>query len=264
MSFLRTPLAKAGLLLSLLLPLSAGAAAGQATTERSASPWQMSRPEMERSLARYETVATSGPGDRDTRMRARQEAALLRSRLTDGDFQPGDRVVLYVEGEPALSDTFVVSQERALQLPLLGEIPLRGVLRAELQPYLQQQIARQIRNPVVRAQSMMRLAVFGGVGRPGFYLIPSSELLTEVIMAAGGPANGARMNKVYVERGGQRIWQGAALQDAIIEGRTLDQLSLRAGDRVVVPTGTSLSNVNQVAWIASTLVSLGYLLTRAF
>jgi hypothetical protein len=83
-------------------------------------------------------------------------------------------------------------------------------------------------------------------------------------MTAGGPVSNAKMNKIYVERGGQRIWQGAAMQDAIIEGRTLDQLSLRAGDRVVVPTRTDARALRDGIWVVSTAVSLGLLITRLF
>src|SRR5712692_3561181 len=39
---------------------------------------------------------------------AHAEAALIRSRLDGGDFQMGDRILLKVEGERQLSDTFTV------------------------------------------------------------------------------------------------------------------------------------------------------------
>src|SRR5213596_640664 len=46
-----------------------------------------------------------------------QRAAAIRARLADGDFQPGDRVLLRVDSEPALSDTFTVTPGRTLALP---------------------------------------------------------------------------------------------------------------------------------------------------
>ena len=196
---------------------------------------EMSRHELEELLVRYEQTAQSRSSSEEMRARARNEVALIRDRLSEGDFRTGDQINLVVEGEPELSDTFIVDRDRKLVLPTIGEIPLDGVLRSELEQHLEQEIGRQIRDPVVYTTSTVRLMVDGAVGQPGFYAVPSSQLITETVMAAGGPTRNARIRKIYVERDGRKIWRGEALQDAIVEGRTLDQLNLQAGDRVVVP-----------------------------
>src|SRR2546425_1957900 len=59
------------------------------------------------------------------------EATLVRARLTEGDFQPGDRILLLVEGEKELSDTFTVGPQRDILLPNTGTVSLQGVLRSE-------------------------------------------------------------------------------------------------------------------------------------
>ncbi len=56
-------------------------------------------------------------------------------------------------------------------------------------------------------------------------------------MAAGGPAANANIDAIRVERGDSRVWEGDRLQQAMIEGRTLDQLNVRAGDRIFIPEG---------------------------
>src|SRR5438093_10094081 len=50
-------------------------------------------------LARLERAGASGQAG----------ASLIRTRLESGDFQAGDRIVIRVEGEPQLTDTFVVT-----------------------------------------------------------------------------------------------------------------------------------------------------------
>ena len=40
-----------------------------------------------------------------------------------------------------------------------------------------------------------------------------------------------------VEREGVSVWEGRSLQAAMVDGRTLDQLNLRAGDHLIVPPG---------------------------
>ncbi len=216
----------------------------------------MTRPELQELLTSYEQLAQSPSASADQRARARYESTLIRARLRDGDFQTGDRVALRVMGEPALSDTFVVNRERMLDLPDIGEIPLHGVLRSELQDHLTRELGRKIRDPMVRAHTMIRLSIEGAVGQPGFYVRPTDEVLTDALMAAGGPADQAAIRRMRIERAGEPIWAGDALQQAIIEGRTLDQLNLRAGDRIIVPQRTNYLR-SEYIYAFSLLLSLG-------
>ena len=54
-------------------------------------------------------------------------------------------------------------------------------------------------------------------------------------MLAGGPMATAGLDKVRIRRGAEEIWNATRLREATIEGRTLDQLSVRAGDSIIVP-----------------------------
>lgn len=55
-------------------------------------------------------------------------------------------------------------------------------------------------------------------------------------MMAGGPARAADLLEIQIQRREkEKVWEGQAMQDAISQGRTVDALSLRAGDRFFVP-----------------------------
>ncbi len=196
---------------------------------------QVTRPDLESLLRRLEQAAASTTYSEPVRERARAEAALIRTRLTDGDFQVGDRISLVVEGETALSDTFAVMAGRVLRLPAVGDIGLSGVLRSELEEHLTKALGQFLRGPVVRARSLIRLSLLGDVARPGFYVLPTDMVLTDALMHAGGPGGSARVDRIRVERRGQLVWSEEALRTAMAEGRTIDQLNLQAGDEVVVP-----------------------------
>lgn len=196
---------------------------------------EMTREQLQTVLERYEQAAASSGYSRGIREQARREADLIRARLSEGDFQVGDRIVLQVRGGQFFSDTLVVEPGRTVRVTDIGEIPLSGVLRSELEEHLTNELARYIRQPQVEAQSLIRVAVMGDVNRPGFMVLPASMLLEDALMAAGGPSREADLDDIRIERGGERIWTGAALQEALVEGRTLDQLNLRAGDRIEVP-----------------------------
>lgn len=236
-------------------------------------------------------AADSGAGLQATRLAlqsltqrdsSRSDAAAIHARLTEGDFQQGDRVLLSVEGEPQfpdrpvpvqqlrtierqLSDTFTVGSGRELVLPVIGPISLRGVLRAELQPYLTQEIARFVKDPVVHAKGLIRVSVAGAVAKPGFYFVPTDAALSDALTAAGGPTQEAKLNKVRIERAGKRILQGNALRLAFTEGRTFDAMNLRAGDSFVVPgySGHVYENVRLLATLLSIPVAI-YTLTRIY
>jgi protein involved in polysaccharide export with SLBB domain len=178
-----------------------------------------------------------------TRLRAQAaaEAAGIDRRLALGDFRPGDRLFIAVAGEEALKgDTFTVSQNRDVTLPIVGNMPLTGVLRSDVEPYTKKYIATYLRNPVVRAQPLIPISVFGKVLLPGFFTAPTGLPLTQVLtLYAHGPAADANLAGVTISRDGQVIWSGAALTRAMSEGRTLDQLGIRAGDRIDVPGGAT-------------------------
>src|SRR2546425_10492231 len=117
---------------------------------------------------------------------AAREAAAIRTRLARGDFRVGDRILLIVEGEKELSDTFTVGLGGQLTLPLIGNLPLEGVLRAELQDHLIHRLPPNLRDPEVRTRAFVRLSVQGAVTHPGYYGVPADALLSDALMAAGG------------------------------------------------------------------------------
>jgi protein involved in polysaccharide export with SLBB domain len=156
-------------------------------------------------------------------------------RVWPGGFQSGDRIILSVEGEKALTDTFVVRSGTVLDLPAIGVIPLTGVRREEIQPYLTTVIARFVRDPVVRARSLLRVAVLGEVGKPGFYILPADAIVADALTSAGGVTREARMNKFHVDRDGKPMIENHMLLEAITRGATIGELGVEPGDQFVVP-----------------------------
>jgi protein involved in polysaccharide export with SLBB domain len=250
-----------GALLVFIGFVAVGAEAQTATTSDSPR-LHATRAELEQLLAVYEQrAATSGAGTED-RISSQADAAMVRHRLQEGDFQAGDEVTVFVDGHAEISETYTVDPSRSILIPGVGAVPLRGVLRSELDDYLSNYLGQYVRNPRVRAGSTIRLMVLGSVGSPGFYSVPSHALVTDVIAAAGGTGANSRLTRIRIERDGRRLMSESELQDAIIEGRTLDQLNVRAGDRVVVPEARSVQVREILSWTGaiSSVVWLIYLL----
>jgi len=244
----------------LVAGLAAAAHMSSATAQQPTQTWdagrlQLTRTELEQLLARYQQAGDSETYSDAFRVRAQSEADLVRRRLEQGDFQVGDQVYIVIEGEPAAPGATVfpgsltVGPDRMLAIPGMGELSLQKVLRSELNDVVQAHVARYVKDPVVRTQALVRVAITGQVARPGFLLLPAESLLADAIMAAGGPLATAGLDRVHIVRGSERIWDGDVLQQAIADGRTIDQMSLRSGDQMVVPgdAGTRSASILRVA-----------------
>ncbi|HEX9346376.1 MAG TPA: polysaccharide biosynthesis/export family protein [Gemmatimonadales bacterium] len=209
-------------------------------------------------LARLERAGASGQA----------AASLIRTRLESGDFQAGDRIAIRVEGEPQLTDTFVVTTGAAggggpqLELPQVGVVSLQGVLRSELKGRLETHLAQFLRNPAVQVQPLIRLLIDGEVVRPGYYAAAPQHPLADVITEAGGLTQRAKAAGMRVERGATSIWSGAPLRDALGRGYSIDQLNLRAGDRLFVPTRGDSERTVRIIGVLVTIPLAIFTITR--
>jgi protein involved in polysaccharide export with SLBB domain len=242
-----------------------------------------SRADLDELLRRLLGMAATGHYDQGVSPAfVRAETAYIRQRLEEGDFHVGDRILTAVDmavpsampagpagksSEQQLSDTFTVGPSQELTLPVVGVVSLRGVLRAELEPRLADEIARYIRDPVVHAHALVGLALAGEFTRPGYYNVPADAVIPAVLMAAGGTTHEAKLNKLKIQRNGKTIWQGDALRQAIATGRTVDDLTLLPGDAIVAPRGGSFAGLYGSAQLLGVLLSIPvtiYTLTRIF
>ncbi len=160
----------------------------------------------------------------------------LAAQTPGTPFQAGDRIFLKVEGDSALSDTFTVVTGPAVRLPEIGEISLAGIPRSDLESHMTRELGRYLKDPVVEAHALIRVSVLGELTRPGYYAVPVDLVLADALMVAGGATKDARVDQLRIFRGDAPLWSGSQLQAQIARGATLDQLGMKAGDRIQVPS----------------------------
>ena len=216
------------------LSSSVGSIPAAAALQASSDARVTTRSQIDSAIVEAERVANSPGYSATIRDLKRREIALLKSRLTEGDLKPGDQIILSVQGEKELNDTFTVSAGRYVTLPGVADVSLRGVLRSELAEHLAGELRRYLKDPIVHVRTTVRLSVLGMVTKPGFYQMPSEATIGDAIMVAGGPVGGVDPAKTRVQRGGVEIMSPEAFSAALAEGRTLDQTSLQAGDEILV------------------------------
>jgi protein involved in polysaccharide export with SLBB domain len=228
-----------------------------AVSAQTSSPYA-TRSALRASLDSAERRADEKSLGAEARARYREEGLQLRRRLEQGDFGAGDRVVLAVDGQPTLSDTFTVRADGMLEVRELPPVSLKGVLRSELESTMSRHLAQYLRDVRVRATPLVRIAILGSVMRPGFLTLAPDVLLSDAIMLAGGPTGEADLQRTSVRRGSEVRVSEAIARVAIREGWTLDAMGVRAGDEIVVGKRKS-TNWNQI--LTTSIMAIGAVAT---
>jgi len=186
-------------------------------------------------------------------------ASAQEARTAGADeFRTGDRIVLRVEGEQQLTDTFTVREGPAIELPAIGRVSLAGVRRDDLEPFLTRQLGKYLKSPVLRARALVRVGILGELARPGFYNVPADALVSDLLNAAGGPTKDSKMEKARVERAGTTVVTSDSLRKAFARGLTVAQVGLHSGDDMMVPRGSDPEHVWRVIAIVVTIPAAIY------
>jgi polysaccharide export outer membrane protein len=173
----------------------------------------------------------------------------------------GDRIQVNVFNAAELSGEFQVAVDGTVNLPWLGIISVRGMSIAEATDLLKQQYSKFLtRSPVVTinllAPRPVRIAVSGEVERPGTYTTQLSSsgvggvqwpTLTQLLQTAGGITPTADIRQIQVRRprrsGADQVIS-VNLWELLDAGDIAQDLSLRDGDTILVPTANVQSSRN--------------------
>jgi protein involved in polysaccharide export with SLBB domain len=224
-------------LVGVLLASSAAIAGGQSSIGEMRR--QATRAELERAAKMMESAAVSQQ-DSKTRAKLLADAQTVRQRLENGDFLPGDRILLLVADDTALTDTFTVRGDQVLPLPNIPPITLHGVLDSELEPHLTKELLKYIKTVSLKATPLVRISMLG-FPKSDFYTIPVDLAITDLISQAGGwgSATAVSPNKAVIRRGGEVFLDTKATAEAVRLNKTVGDMALRDGDEFSVPDKAS-------------------------
>ncbi|MDT8340079.1 MAG: hypothetical protein RQ751_01085 [Longimicrobiales bacterium] len=251
-------------LLALTLLLAPGLGAQQ--RDLADTRFLETRAELEALLGELRETAASTAYSAALRRRARDEANVIERRLQEGDFGVNDRIFLAVsvQGQPWFADTLRVFAGPAVRFVDLGDISLHGVLRSELGDHMATSLGRFLREPrVLEAESFVRLTFLGAVGGQGERHLPAASTLGEVLTQAGLGAT-SDFEGVTISRGGELLWSQDAVMEAVRRGRTLDQMSLQAGDEILIPAQQPPNRTLTLLQIGLGLLTSVVLITQVF
>lgn len=161
---------------------------------------------------------------------------------TDYRVGPKDLLEISVFGLDELNKTVRVTEDGKITLPLLGEVEVEGLTKAELEVKLKQLLEEKwLHDPQVtifiQEHQSKRVSVLGAVGSPGPYELLGRQTLLQIISQAGGLTQEAG-NEIIVMRqlpDGTSTSLKISIDDLILKGDATLNIPLQPDDTVIIP-----------------------------
>lgn len=178
----------------------------------------------------------------------------------------GDRLQILVFNVPEYSGEQQVLADGALNLPVVGKLPVAGMTIAEAETAIATRYQSELRYPRVTVSLLkprpLQVAISGEVNQPGSYILELAEgaqfpNIVQALQAAGGLTQAADLRRVEV----RRIQRSGSVQVisldlwALLQNGDLNQnLPLRDGDAILVSPVAAVNLAESAQLAASNLV----------
>jgi protein involved in polysaccharide export with SLBB domain len=148
-------------------------------------------------------------------------------------------VAIYAGGEQQEDFTAAVSPSGTITTPLLGDVPVNGLLASQVSDLLSRRFAAGYYvNPRVLVsvtEYAGKVYVFGEVHRPGAYAVKDGLTALNACILAGGFSDYAALNRVKVIRQGQTRTDVFTIDLGKVRKGKKPDMVLRPGDKIEVP-----------------------------
>lgn len=203
----------------------------------------------------FGSPASKGPGVNGKELYSSGSAAAARphpqileklSNTVSSEYVIGaeDLLEITVWRNQDLSKTVQVRPDGKISLPVIRDVVAVGKTPTQLADEITNKLKLYVQNPVVAisVKELNSYAIFllGEVEKPGKYPLKSKTTLLQGITMAGGFTPIAARNQVVIFRFGENSSAmetlTASYDDIVLRGGTSQNLELKPGDTVVVPS----------------------------
>ncbi|MBF2095562.1 MAG: SLBB domain-containing protein [Synechococcales cyanobacterium K44_A2020_017] len=166
----------------------------------------------------------------------------------------GDRLNVEFFNIPEYTDQYQVLSDGTLHLPQAGTIAVEGLTLDQATQAITARYAQVLRRPIISLNLLqarpVTVAIAGEISRPGSYTLAaaspdSPSTLTQVLQQAGGVTQSADVRRIQIRRVSDRTLGTESvtinLWDLIQAGDIRQDLTLRDGDSIVIPTATTVN-----------------------
>lgn len=172
---------------------------------------------------------------------------------TDYTLGAGDQIRLDIFQVEEYSGDYPVLVDGSISLPLVGKLNVSGLTLAETSDLVAGKYAVYLKRPVITVGLVnprpLKIGIAGEVDNPGSYEVAVSgdttkfPSVTDLIEQAGGITTIANVRNVQVTRNikGRQMVFNADLWALLTQGRLNQDISLRDGDTIFVPTAQEIN-----------------------
>lgn len=172
---------------------------------------------------------------------------------TDYTLGSGDLINLDIFQVEEYSGEYPVLVDGTISLPLVGRVNVEGMSLKETSDAVSKKYATYLKRPIITvglvAPRPLRIGVAGEVDNPGAYEVsltpenPQFPTITDLLEQSGGITTIADVRNVRVTRqsGGKEVVYNANLWDLLTRNQIRQDISLRDGDTIFVPTTDSIN-----------------------
>ena len=153
-----------------------------------------------------------------------------------------DLLEITVFGLDEMNKTVHVSEDGKITLPLLGEVEVEGLTKAEVERKLATLLEEKyLQNPQVtifiKEYKSNRVSMLGAVTKPGPYELLGRQTLMQIIAEAGGLTSDAGNEIIVLRqlRDGSSTSLKISIDDLILRGDPKLNIPLQPGDIVNIP-----------------------------
>jgi polysaccharide biosynthesis/export protein len=178
---------------------------------------------------------------------------------------PSDRLRVDIFNVPEYSGEFYVLGDGAINLPVVGAIPVQGLTIQKASALLTSYFSRYVKRPIVTisvlAPRPVQFAIAGEVTRAGSYTIPFTlenrkfPSISQAIQLAGGTTQTANLRQVQVRRAASGRIINVNLFDVLQRGNTAQDISLRDGDTIYIARSEAVSPADRLRLAGSNLAN---------
>ncbi|MBN1793905.1 MAG: polysaccharide biosynthesis/export family protein [Candidatus Omnitrophica bacterium] len=161
-----------------------------------------------------------------------------------------DIVEILVRGQGDFSGQFIIGPDGMIQYNYVGDVPAEGLTKYELREVLTEELKRFVKVPDVSVSivgyNSKTFYVLGDVGHPGKFAMRGDTIkLRDALVVAGLPNRTAALKRAVVitpDETNPKIVK-VNLKDLLYKGILRDDVDLKTGDLIVVPS-SRLSSIN--------------------
>jgi len=158
---------------------------------------------------------------------------------------------------------FFVRTDGYVDLPILGELYVKGMKRLDLEKQLREKFATFYNDPFLTVNiSNRRAFLFAGMGKASVVVLPrENTTLLEVLALSGGVAENAKANKIRVIRGDYNNPTIKKIDLSTINGLKDGSMVINSNDLIIVDpvtrvVPTLLKEITPILALLTTVVSV--------